>query len=28
VGHHNVNDEWEASTDDVLAGESAKEGVR
>ena len=28
VGHHNVNDEWEASPDEVLAEETVKEIVR
>jgi len=28
VGHHNVNDEWESSPDDVLAEETVKEVVR
>jgi len=28
VGHHNVNDEWEASPDEVLAEETVKEVVR
>jgi inorganic phosphate transporter, PiT family len=28
VGHHNVNDEWESSPDEVLAEESVKEVVR
>lgn len=28
VGHHNVNDEWESSTDEVPAAEIAKESVR
>ncbi|HEY5483975.1 MAG TPA: inorganic phosphate transporter, partial [Propionibacteriaceae bacterium] len=28
VGHHNVNDEWESSPDEVLAEETVKEVVR